>query len=277
MSSAITLPRHQVVTHNDATATENKIHSDEIAKKYGFRGGLVPGVTVFGHMTYPLVAEFGERWLAKAVGEVRLHKPAYEGEQLTVDSQSDGAGYLITARNDAGEVLARLTTHIPDRSPAPDPRWRTTPSAGNPPREEIAAGNIVVDRPLAALRLQPEVADNLSIAAHLSDDLPIYSKPAADIVARPVHPLWFARACNRAFTARWIMPAWIHVGTEFVLHRPLRVTQNVEIRAIPTRVWTHKGHEFATLYLAFLIDGDLAAEARHTAIYKVAERAADHG
>ena len=272
MSSTLDFPRHQIVTHNDATATENKIHSDDIAKKYGFRGGLVPGVTVFGHMTYPLVSAFGERWLSKAVGEVRLLKPAYEGEQLTIDTQVEDDGYLVTARNDSGDLLARMTARIAERATPPNPLWRTPPLASNPPREEIAATNIVVDKPLAALRLQPEMADNLSIAAHLSDDLAMYSKPPVDIVASPMHPLWFARACNRAFTARWIMPAWIHVGTEFVFHRPLRVAQSIEIRAIPTRVWEHKGHEFATLYLAFLNDGDLAAEARHTAIYKVAER-----
>lgn len=272
MSTTAEFAPHRVITHNDATATENKIHSDDVARKYGFRGGLVPGVTVFGHMTYPLVTAFGERWLAKAVGEVRLLKPAYEGEALNVETASDGAGYLVTARNDAGEVLARLTTHIPDRAPAPDPRWRTAPATANPARSEIATADILVDRPLAALPLRPEMADNLAIAALLSDDLQIYSRPPLDIVASPVHPLWFARACNRAFTARWIMPAWIHVGTEFVMHRPLRVAQDVQVRAMPTRVWAHKGHEFATLYLAFLSDGDLAAEALHTAIYKMAER-----
>ena len=272
MNTAINFARHQVVTHNDATATENKIHSDEVAQKYGFRGGLVPGVTVFGHMTYPLVSTFGERWLAKAMGEVRLSKPAYEGEQLTIDTQADGDGYLVTARNDAGDLLARLTSHIPPRTPSADPRWRTAPLPANPDREEISVGNIVVDKPLAALRLQPQMADNIAIASHLSDDLTIYSKPPVDIVASPLHPLWFARACNRAFTARWIMPAWVHVGTEFVFHRPLRVAHSVEIRAIPTRVWNNKGHEFATLYLAFLNDGDLVAEARHTAIFRMAER-----
>ena len=52
MSEATTIARYQVNTYNDAVATENLIHSDEMAKKYGFTGGLVPGVTVFGHMTY---------------------------------------------------------------------------------------------------------------------------------------------------------------------------------------------------------------------------------
>ena len=31
------------IAYNHATESENKIHSDEVARRYGFRGGLVPG------------------------------------------------------------------------------------------------------------------------------------------------------------------------------------------------------------------------------------------
>ena len=44
---------------NDATDSENRMHSDEVAARYGFAGALVSGVNVFGYMTQPLVAEFG--------------------------------------------------------------------------------------------------------------------------------------------------------------------------------------------------------------------------
>jgi len=48
----------------------------------------------------------------------------------------------------------------------------------------------------------------------------------------------------------------------------------VDVRAIPIEKWERKGHEFIKLYLAFLIDGTPAVEALHTAIYKVAPKAA---
>ena len=38
---------------NTAPDSENKMHDDRVAAQYGFRGGLVPGVTVYGYMTVP--------------------------------------------------------------------------------------------------------------------------------------------------------------------------------------------------------------------------------
>jgi len=50
---------YRVRAHNAATESENKIHHDDVAQRHGFRGGLVPGVTVYAYMTHPVVALFG--------------------------------------------------------------------------------------------------------------------------------------------------------------------------------------------------------------------------
>mgnify|MGYP003312938934 CR=1 FL=1 len=55
-----TLQNFSVVAQNDATDSNNAIHSDDIAQKLGFTGGLVPGVTVYGYLTRPLVEFFGD-------------------------------------------------------------------------------------------------------------------------------------------------------------------------------------------------------------------------
>jgi len=49
------LASHTLTAH--AAASANKIHDDTVAQQYGFRGGLVPGVSVYASMTYPLVGE----------------------------------------------------------------------------------------------------------------------------------------------------------------------------------------------------------------------------
>ncbi len=61
-----------VTTHNHATDSENRMHSDEVAQQFGFAGALVPGVSVCAHLSYPLVLAFGERWLGRASGAVGL-------------------------------------------------------------------------------------------------------------------------------------------------------------------------------------------------------------
>ena len=51
---------YRVEAFNTAKASENKIHDDAVARRFGFRGGLVPGVDVYAYMTHLPVA----RWAA---------------------------------------------------------------------------------------------------------------------------------------------------------------------------------------------------------------------
>jgi len=57
MRSAITA--YEVSAFNTAVASENKIHDDSIARQFGFRGGLVPGVEVYAYMAHMPVARWG--------------------------------------------------------------------------------------------------------------------------------------------------------------------------------------------------------------------------
>ena len=55
------LPAYRVTARNTSRQSENLIHDDATARRYGFRGGgLVPGVTVYAYLTQPLVAAFGD-------------------------------------------------------------------------------------------------------------------------------------------------------------------------------------------------------------------------
>ena len=80
---------YRVTAKNFSQSNENRMHSDEVAQKYGFKGALVPGVAVYGHLTHPLVEQLGESWLSKSVSKVRFIKPAYHGDQLDVTCIED--------------------------------------------------------------------------------------------------------------------------------------------------------------------------------------------
>ena len=41
---------YEVRAFNTATASENKIHDDAVARRFGFHGALVPGVEVYAYM-----------------------------------------------------------------------------------------------------------------------------------------------------------------------------------------------------------------------------------
>ena len=69
---------YQVRARNGAAASENKIHDNDVARQYGFAGGLVPGVTIYGYMTRPALDWFGAEWLSRGTMSARFVRPFYE-------------------------------------------------------------------------------------------------------------------------------------------------------------------------------------------------------
>src|SRR4051794_9092708 len=110
---------YRLRARNTATASENRIHDDATAARFGFRGGLVPGVTVYGYMTVPVVEHFGRAWLERGAAQVKFIQPVYEGDEVIVRAVSDAAltsdatstqapsaTLSITAERDDGTVCA---------------------------------------------------------------------------------------------------------------------------------------------------------------------------
>lgn len=258
---------HQPIAINHSQAHENRIHSDEIARTYGFTGALVPGVAVFGHMTYPLTVEFGVAWLGHSRIALRLLKPAYHRDRLSIPLTRTGDHqYLVECHNAANALLAQLTVDLSPTLPNVDPRAEIPGAASSAPRVEISWNAIDVNSPFASSAWTPSIDENRKYTDELSDELAIYR-------AGIVHPHLIQHWCNQMLVRRFVLPAWIHVGTEMTFRRTLKVGDVVEVRAIPIEKWERNGHEFIKLYLAFLVDGVAAVEAYHTAICKVAPKA----
>src|ERR1044072_502260 len=98
----VSMSVHTAVARNFAEASENRIHSDDIARRFGFTGALVPGVTVFGHLAWPLTQRFGERWLGGSWVTTRFMKPAYHEETITLLDRDTGADNVaVDCRNGA--------------------------------------------------------------------------------------------------------------------------------------------------------------------------------
>jgi len=65
----------EVSAYNTAAASDNRIHDDCVARRFGFRGGLVPGVEVYAYMAHMPVARWGRAWLAisQEMGVFTMH------------------------------------------------------------------------------------------------------------------------------------------------------------------------------------------------------------
>ena len=51
---------------NTAPNSENQIHGDDMAQEFGFKGGLVPGVTVSAYLLHPII----ESWIFWFLGKI---------------------------------------------------------------------------------------------------------------------------------------------------------------------------------------------------------------
>src|SRR5437762_11092209 len=113
---AAPLDPYRVSAYNTAHDSENKIHDDATARRFGFGGGLVPGVDVYGYMTHLPVTRWGRAWLERGTAECRFFKPVYDGDTAIVSAVENGGGLDITVES-RGEICASGRAALPDAPP----------------------------------------------------------------------------------------------------------------------------------------------------------------
>jgi hypothetical protein len=108
---------YRVSAYNTSKHSENKMHDDTVAKRYGFSGGLVPGVDVMAYMMHLPVAKWGRAFLARGLIEARFVKPVYDGEIAEVRA-AESDGVLSIEVESRGELCATGTASLPPAAPS---------------------------------------------------------------------------------------------------------------------------------------------------------------
>src|SRR5260370_14419237 len=72
------LEAYRVLAYNTAKLSENKMHDDTVARRFGFSGGLVPGVDRMVYMVHLPVREWGRPVLEPGVVDAAFFKTVYE-------------------------------------------------------------------------------------------------------------------------------------------------------------------------------------------------------
>ena len=160
---------YRVRAHNAATESENKIHDDAVARQYGFRGGLVPGVTVYAYMTRPVAERWGRPWIERGRMQARFLAPVYEGQELSVRLDGDE----LEATTEDG-LVASGTATLPDNA-APTPLVAGYPTAPVPAeRPPAGAGSLGAVEVLGSLEAGFHADRAADYLAEIADDLPLY-------------------------------------------------------------------------------------------------------
>jgi hypothetical protein len=258
---------YEVVAHNTATDSDNKIHDDTVARRLGFRGGLVPGVDVYAYLTHAPAEAWGLDWLERGTMRARFIAPVYEGDEITVVTvehveRDGGPAVRLEVRDRAGAVCAAGEASLPDRAEDPAPMaalWPDVPQAKGPPPASPLSIGVGTSFGLA------EHGFHASNAGAYLDDvretLELYRREGV------AHPGWLLRDANFVLSSNVRLGPWIHVESATRHHRLVRDDSVVQTRALVTREWEHRGHRFVELDVAVLADDEVAHRITHTAIY----------
>jgi hypothetical protein len=254
---------YQVMARNPAAESENQIHTDEVARRYGFRGGLVPGVTIYGYASHALLETLGPGWLAHGVTRARFIAPCYDGEEL-----------VVSVRQTGFEVFAGERTCVVGSA--------SIPAAGRGavvfPPIPAAPGLAAADRPVASEDVfhAGRVLAPVGMAtdwAVLADYLEMIGEPSTLYAAEGLlHPGLLLQGANRILTANVVLPTWLHVESDVEHHRAVRVGEPLEVRGRIGQSFERKGHRFVVLDVAWMVAEETVAAAHHTAIWQLAGR-----
>lgn len=244
---------YTITAHNPATQSENRIHTDDVARGYGFRGGLVPGVTVYGYVATGLA---NPDWVARGGAEVRFRKPCYEGDLLEIDLGPDGA---IEVRS-RGEVC--VTGRVSAGADRPGPAVVSQHPAPDPGRRPLASqSSLAKDTSLGWI---PLPTGEKALTGYLE------KIGAGDWTLDALHPGMLLEGANWVLTANVVLPPWIHVESSIAHQRAVRIGEPVDVHAAVADEWEHKGHRFVGLDMTWRSADDVVAVGRHVAIWQLA-------
>lgn len=260
---------HRVRAHNAATKSENKIHDDTVARQYGFAGGLVPGVTVFGYMTRPVVDALGPEWLERGRMDARFVKPFYEGEQVTVRAtvrEQGGFGPILdlAAVDDAGETRATGSASLLTPAAASGIDIAAVPPADRQPERPPASEEwFRAHEILGSIEERWDASKADAFATQIGDDLALWR--GDDPVA---HPGYLIRFANSVLVANVVLGPWIHVSSDAQYLGVVRAGDELSTRARVLDVFERKGHKFVELDVLTVSGDRPIMRVRHTAIYE---------
>jgi hypothetical protein len=233
----------RIKAHNTAVDSENKIHDDRVAAAHGFRGGLVPGVTVYGYMIPPVVERLGRRWIGCGGITVRFVAPCYEDD--TVVARCDGS--VVSAEQEDGSLYASGAVTIGDGSHHGSASLPFRPPPEMDRRPVASSATIVPGTPLGSIRATLDVQDTASIPERL------------------------LRMANEILVRNFRMSPWIHAGSEVRHHRLAECGQEIVVSGLIQECFERKGRKFAVAAIEMSAGDEssprLIATVRHTFIY----------
>ena len=258
---------YRVTAYNTSKQSENKIHDDTVARRFGFSGGLVPGVDVMAYMTHLPVEKWGRAFLERGLIEARFVKPVYDGEVAELTAEENG-GTLSIEVHSKGGLCATGNASLPSSAPAfslADFK-EVAPVAE---RHPVDAASYEVNKWLGTAPRDWAGDAAREYLADIRETDPIYAREGLG------HPGLIQRVMNKALVDNAILGPWIHVGSKMQLLSAAKAGDVITARAQVVGNYDKKGHRFVELDALVVANGKTPlAHCHHIAIYQPREQAA---
>lgn len=266
-------PAVELTGRNYATDQVGGIHDDAAAAKYGYVGGLVPGVALFTAAIPRIVESYGDAWAARGRVELRFRRPCYDGDVLRmVGPQACPDG--------------RIRFDLSHEGGASSCEIHLSPDAGEPPA--------LTDYPETASKADwGSVADFLLDLEHMgsvsqvatADDIAEYvgavggSDPFSG--TDRVNPGYLLRTyihLSRAVFPTKPAGPTIHVASTARYFAPVPVGSTLSIRGRVKHLYAKNGNRYVMYdYAWFLSDGTPVLQDDHTVVYELKQHRQNRG
>lgn len=261
------LATYRVEAYNTAKLSENKMHDDAVARRFGFSGGLVPGVDVMAYMMHLPVAKWGRAFLERGLIEARFVKPVYDGEITDIRGEETG-GVISIEVESRGELCATGTASLPEAAP----ELSLVDYPATAPVSERRPVSVTSYERGKWLGSMPRTWAGEAASEYLDEVRerdPIFAREGLG------HPGLLQRVMNKVLVDNAILGPWIHVGSRMQLLSAARSGDELVARAKVTDNYEKKGHRFVELDALVVGNGTTPlAHCKHVAIYQPREQAA---
>jgi len=254
---------------NPVPESENRIHSDETAKAYGFRGGLVPGVVVSAYLLHPAAVAWGREWVERGQAHVVVQSPVYDGETFRVEVEAaTETAYEASLIDERGTRCATAKVSRPTKIPeAPVRRHDSFLSRDTErPVASLAVMERFIETGLHALpALWSKQAEITNYLRDPNEMAPIYHK---ENLANPAFMLGLT---NWVMGRNVRMSPWLHLQTDSQNHRAVTSGTRLVVEAAISDLFEKKGHKFVDVDVGVFQESDdeAVASIRLRAIYEL--------
>tara|TARA_B110000305_G_scaffold123296_1_gene138160 strand:- start:3186 stop:4010 length:825 start_codon:yes stop_codon:yes gene_type:complete len=236
---------------NQAPDSQNQIHSDEMAKRYGFKGGLVPGVTLSAYLTQPAVSHWGQAFLDRGWAEIKILHPVYHAApfDVVVGSLDDGH-FEAELIDDTGKVCAKARVGLDADAATLRPQWQDQvlmPDGYSPPN--ATPETFAHIKQMGGLETRYHWSRQHPMARYFANGAAMPALLRFDGAAAESFG-WantsFVLSCaNWVFAANARMNPWVHLETRHQNFAAIAEDTEVAVQMSVEDLFEKKGHQFA--------------------------------